>query len=191
MSIPEKPILQLYDINYKSGRETLSMATVRYKGEEIILDKKPMRKAIDAALIGIKKGSGPFGAAIVDFEGKVISCTANSVVKSRNPTLHAEVNAIIMACKKLRTHVLDRHIIYTTTEPCLMCRGAIYWAQIPVIVYGTNQKDVKILGFDEINISDAQFQRIGKRRMVIVKDFMRADAKKIFREFRKMQGKMY
>ncbi len=167
------------------------MARLIYNGEKISLERKFMRKAIDAALNGIRKGSGPFGAAIVDFEGNMISCTTNSVVKSRNPTLHAEVNAIATACKKLRTHVLDRHIIYTTTEPCLMCRGAIYWAQIPIIVYGTTQEDAKILGFDEINISDAQYKKIGKRKMVIVKDFMRDEAQRIFREFRKIQGQMY
>jgi guanine deaminase len=167
------------------------MTAIRYKGEKIILEEKFMKMAIDAALVGMKKGSGPFGAAVVDFKGNLVSCAANSVVRSKNPTMHAEVNAIAAACKKLGTHVLDEHIIYTTCEPCLMCRGAIYWAQIPVIVYGANQKDAKILGFDEINISDAQFQRIGKRKMVIVKDFMRADAQEVFREFRKMQGKMY
>jgi len=167
------------------------MAIIRYKGKKILLEEKFMRKAIDVALLGIKKGNGPFGAAIVDFKGNVISCTANSVVKSKNPTLHAEVNAIAAACKKLKTHILDKHIIYTTTEPCLMCRGAIYWAQIPIIVYGTNQKDARVLGFDEINISDAQYNRIGKRKMIIVKDFMRKEAKVIFSEFKKMQGKMY
>jgi guanine deaminase len=167
------------------------MASVLFKGEKIVLQERFMRQAISVALEGIKKGSGPFGAVIVDFKGNTVSCTANSVVKSRNPTMHAEMNAITAACKKLGTHVLDEHIIYTTCEPCLMCRGAIYWAQMPIIVYGANQKDARVLGFDEINITDAQFNRIGKRKMVIVKDFMRPQAREIFKEFRKKQGKMY
>ena len=167
------------------------MATVAFEGRKIRLERKFMQKAIDAALEGIKKGSGPFGAAIVDFEGNLISVAVNSVVKSKNPTLHAEVNAIGAACKKLKTHVLDRHILYTTTEPCLMCRGAIYWAQIPIIVYGTDQKDARVLGFDEINISDSQYNRIGRRKMIIKKHFMRDEAKEIFRRFKKMQGQLY
>lgn len=167
------------------------MESIRCNGRKILLDEKFMEKAISAALLGIRKGRGPFGAAIVDFDGKMISCATNSVVQTPSPTKHAEVNAIDQACRKLKTYVLDRHLIYSTTEPCLMCRGAIYWAHIPIIVYGTDQKDARVLGFDEINISDAQYRKIGKRKIIIVKHFMRKEALGIFRQFRKLKGQMY
>jgi len=160
-------------------------------GRKVAIRPEFMQMAIDTALKGIKKGRGPFGACITDLDGKLVSCAANSVILTPSPTRHAEVCAIDAACKKLKTHMLGRHIIYTTTEPCLMCRGAIYWAQIPVIVYGTNQNDARALGFDELNISDAQFLRIGKRKTAIIRGFMRKEAKGIFWKFRKISGKMY
>ena len=165
--------------------------TVRLGSRKILLQPKFMQMAIDAALKGIKKGGGPCGACIVDFDGNVVSCAANSVVSTPSPTRHAEVNAIDLACKKLKTHILGRHIIYTSTEPCLMCRGAIYWAKLPIVVYGTSQHDARKAGFDELNISDAQFLKLGKRKTVIVRDFMRKDARRIFAEFKKISGKMY
>lgn len=161
------------------------------QAQEIVLQRAAMSKAIACALAGLKKGGGPFGACISTLEGKIVACAANTVLPDGNPTRHAEVNAIAAACKKLKTHVLDGHVLYTTTEPCLMCRGAIYWAQIPVIVYGTGQKDARGLGFDEINITDAQMRKIARRKPVIITGFMREACREIFRQFRRMQGKLY
>jgi len=166
-------------------------STVLLGSKKVEIKPEFMRMAINAALKGIKNGGGPFGACIVDFDGRVIACAANSVINTPSPTRHAEVNAIDLACRKLKTHVLDKYAIYTTTEPCLMCRGAIYWAQLPIVVYGTNQKDARTLGFDELNITDAQFLKLAKRKTAIVGDFLRNEAQCVFSEFKKISGKLY
>jgi len=163
----------------------------RASPKKVFLRPKFMQMAIDAALKGMEKGGGPFGACIVDFDGKAVSCASNSVIRTPSPTRHAEVCAIDLACKKLKTHILDRHIIYTTTEPCLMCRGAIYWARLPIVVYGANQEDARKAGFDELNLTDAQFIRLGKRKTVMVRGYMRKDALLTFAAFRKISGKLY
>lgn len=70
---------------------------------------------------------GPFGAVIVK-DGKIIAKSANKVTSSNDPTAHAEVAAIRLACKKLKTFDLSGCTVYTSCEPCPMCLGALYWA---------------------------------------------------------------
>ena len=96
----------------------------------------------------VKKGGGPFGAVVVK-DGKVIAESANSVTPDNDPTAHAEVNAIRLACKKLGTFMLDGCEIYASCEPCPMCLGAIYWAHIKTIYYAGTRSDAAKAGFDD------------------------------------------
>lgn len=100
----------------------------------------------------IKKGSGPFLAAIYDNDGKLLAKAANSVVSKKCSHNHAEMNAIKMAEKALRTYDLSPYSLklYITAEPCIMCLGGIMWSGIKEVYYGVPSADVeKITGFDE------------------------------------------
>ena len=100
----------------------------------------------------ISNGSGPFLAAVIDENGKIISKTANSVVSEGCSNNHAEMNAIKMAQKNLGTYDLSKHnlSLYVTSEPCMMCIGGIMWSGIKSVYYGVPSKRVEeITGFDE------------------------------------------
>ncbi len=102
--------------------------------------------------IAIENGNGPFYAVIYDNNDNIIAEAANSVVIGKNPTQHAEMNAIAAACKKLGTYDLAPYnlSIYVNAEPCMMCAGAIMWSGIKNIYYGVPSKRVEeITGFDE------------------------------------------
>ena len=107
-----------------------------------------MRQAIALAVENIKSGGGPFGAVIVK-DGQVVATGANRVTANNDPTAHAEVSAIRVACTKLGTFDLSGCVIYTSCEPCPMCLGAIYWAHIDKIYYGANQYDAAKIDFDD------------------------------------------
>ena len=107
-----------------------------------------MQHAINLAQENIKSGGGPFAAVIVK-DCKIIAEGANRVTLDDDPTSHAEVNAIRAASKKLKTFKLDGCSIYTTCEPCPMCLGAIYWAHIGKIFYGSSRQDAAKAGFDD------------------------------------------
>lgn len=109
---------------------------------------------------------GPFGAVIAR-GGRVISVASNTVLKSHDPTCHAEVNAIRLAAKKLRSPFLDGLDIYSTTEPCPMCFSAIHWARISRVFYSTTIPDVKKLGFNELTISNPVLKRLGKSPVIL------------------------
>ncbi|MBQ1884015.1 MAG: nucleoside deaminase [Bacteroidales bacterium] len=112
------------------------------------MDREIMQRAIDLAAESVKNGGGPFGAVVVK-DGKVIAESANSVTPDNDPTAHAEVNAIRLACKKLGTFMLDGCEIYASCEPCPMCLGAIYWAHIKTIYYAGTRSDAAKAGFDD------------------------------------------
>ena len=106
-----------------------------------------MKLAIDEARTGINAHhGGPFGCVIVR-DGEIVGRGHNEVIKNSDPTCHGEMMAIRDACKKLGTHDLTSCELYTTAEPCPMCRGAILWANIRKVYYGCNISDTDKIGF--------------------------------------------
>lgn len=107
-----------------------------------------MKKAKEQAQEGMRKQEGgPFGAVIVDKEGNVIAQANNQVLKNIDPTAHAEIQAIRMACQKLGIYDLSEYTLYTSCEPCPMCLSAIIWANIKKIYFGCDKKDAAQIGF--------------------------------------------
>lgn len=77
-----------------------------------------------------------FGAVVVK-DGEIISADHNHVHETNDPSLHAEVSAIVSACKKLGSHNIDGAVLYASHEPCLMCFCCAAWANIDRIVFVT------------------------------------------------------
>ena len=109
-----------------------------------------MKKAIQLAERGMKANEGgPFGAIIVDKDGKIVGQGNNKVTSTNDPTAHAEIVAIRDACKNLNTFQLDGCTVYTSCEPCPMCLGAIYWARPERIIFAASREDAAKIGFDD------------------------------------------
>jgi len=89
---------------------------------------------------------GPFGAVIVK-DGKIIARAHNNVLESCDPTAHAEVNAIRLACIKLKTHDLKDCILYASSEPCPMCLSAIIWSNIKEVYFANSKTETDKIGF--------------------------------------------
>ncbi len=108
-----------------------------------------MHLAIELSKKNVIDGlGGPFGAVIVK-DGEIVAASANTVTTTNDPTAHAEVAAIRMACKKLHTFSLEGCVIYASCEPCPMCLSAIYWARIDKMYYANTNKDAAAIGFDD------------------------------------------
>jgi guanine deaminase len=125
-----------------------------------------------------KPDGGPFGACIVK-DGRILAAARNTVL-SGDATCHAEVNAIRKASKKLGTFDLSGCEIYSTTEPCPMCFGAIHWARIGAVHYGSGIRDAARAGFHELRISNARMKALGRSRIVLVPGFMRSECLELF-----------
>lgn len=113
-----------------------------------------LQLAIDLAAESVKTAKGgPYGAVIVK-NGEVIAGSGNCVTSNLDPTAHAEIMAIRLACEKLGDFQLTGCTLYTSCEPCPMCLGAIYWARLEQVFFACNRHDAAAAGFDDSFIYD-------------------------------------
>lgn len=131
---------------------------------------------------------GPFGAVIVKND-KIIAVASNTVLSSKDPTAHAEINAIRKACKKLKTYDLSECTLYATGYPCPMCLSAIIWANIKHVYYGTNLKDAQKIGFRDDNIYN--FIKNNDRKELDITNINRKECLKLFEEYNNNNRKIY
>jgi guanine deaminase len=150
--------------------------------------EKFMQMAIDLSEYNVKNGQGgPFGAVIVK-EGMVLARSANKVVPTNDPTAHAEISAIRLACQELGSFSLAGCEIYTSCEPCPMCLGAIYWARIDKIYYANTKADAAAIGFDDHFIYEELDLPMEKRKLPVVQ-LMRDEALGIFKLWSETENK--
>jgi len=143
-------------------------------------DSRFMKKAISEARKNlVRPDGGPFGACIVK-DGKILATARNTVLEN-DATCHAEVNAIRKASRKLGTFDLSGCEIYSTTEPCPMCFGAIHWARIGAVHYGTGIRDAARAGFHELRISNKRMKALGKSRLEIMPGLLREEGLDLFK----------
>jgi tRNA(Arg) A34 adenosine deaminase TadA len=95
-----------------------------------------LRQAIDLARQARNDGRHPFGSLIVNERGDTVVAARNNAVRPKgDPTQHAEMLACGQAARLLTEAELARCTLYTSTEPCAMCAGAIYWTGIGRVVF--------------------------------------------------------
>ena len=99
-------------------------------------DEFYMQRALDEARQAYREGEIPIGAIVV-CKDRILSRAHNLTETLCDVTAHAEMQAITAAANALGGKYLTECTLYVTVEPCVMCAGAIGWAQIPRIVYGT------------------------------------------------------
>lgn len=151
-------------------------------------NEKFMRLAIEKSLESVDNGGGPFGAVVVK-DGEVVAVASNSVTLDNDPTAHAEVNAIRMACKKLGTFDLSGCEIYASCEPCPMCLASIYWARIGKLYYANTKVDADKIGFSDSFIYE-EFAKPESERSIKVVKMLRSEAIKAFENWEKKEDKV-
>jgi tRNA(Arg) A34 adenosine deaminase TadA len=97
--------------------------------------EKYIRETYELAISAQEKGNHPFGALLV-INDQVVLTAENTVNTGRDVTRHAELNLVSKASQELDEESLRHAVLYTSTEPCTMCTGAIFWSGISHIVYG-------------------------------------------------------
>jgi tRNA(Arg) A34 adenosine deaminase TadA len=105
-------------------------------------NRQLLRRAIELARLAREHGNHPFGALLVDAKGNVVLEAENTVRTDKDVTAHAETNLMRMATARFDRDFLGRCTLYTSTEPCAMCAGAIYWGNIRHVVFGFSQEQI-------------------------------------------------
>ena len=123
-----------------------------------------LREAVQLAAESVSAGGGPFGALVVR-DGELVGRGKNRVTASQDPTAHAEVVAIREACATLGSHQLVGCELYSSSEPCPMCLGAIYWARPDAVYFANERGEAAAAGFDDAFIYDEIELLPGDRRI--------------------------
>ena len=105
-------------------------------------DLRHLRSAIRVAQRAREHGNHPFGALLVDENNQVLLEAENTVITGSDCTGHAETNLMRLANQKFSPEKLETCTLYTSTEPCAMCAGAIHWGNVRRVVYALSEVDL-------------------------------------------------
>jgi tRNA(Arg) A34 adenosine deaminase TadA len=170
-------------------------------GKDIVIPdpKERMRWVIELSRQNVEHSSGgPFAAAVfAGNSGKLLGAGVNRVEPLDCSPAHAEIIAIAFAQKNLQTWDLGNNAaapaeLVTSSQPCLMCLGAILWSGVTRLVYGAAAVDVTfILGFDEGPLPIAWPQELLKRGIKVEGEILRGEAAAVLELYKKKQGTIY
>lgn len=106
-------------------------------------------RCIEVSRKAREAGNTPFGAILVDAEGRIVLEQGNIEITESNCTGHAERTLMEEASKRYSRDELWHFKLYTTAEPCAMCAGSIYWGNVGTVVYGIAEKRLAELTGDD------------------------------------------
>jgi tRNA(Arg) A34 adenosine deaminase TadA len=134
------------------------------------------------ALSAQEKGNHPFGALLV-IDGEVILTAENTVNTDHDITKHAELNLISKATHELDPKRLWSSILYTSTEPCAMCTGAIFWSGVSKIVYGCSATTLGEIAGGSFVVPCRELLKYGQREITVVGPVLEDQGTFIHRNF--------
>ena len=152
------------------------------------IEKRFMRLAIKEALSARGAGDYAIGAVVVS-DGEVIASSGNRVKLDCDPTQHAEVAAIRLACATVGSRHIEGAILYTTAEPCPMCASAAIWARMSGIVSGSTIEDMaefrEKFGSSEwtwrtVDIAARAVLENGEPKLFLIEGFLREECRALF-----------
>ena len=118
------------------------------------VERDLLLQAVAIAAQARANGNHPFGALLADAQGKVLLTAENTVVTNSDATGHAETNLVRLASARFSVAELGAMVLYTSTEPCAMCSGAIFWSGIGGVTYALAETTLyEFTGDDESNLT--------------------------------------
>ena len=133
------------------------------------VDEAYLERAVALAWDARNRGDHPFGALLVAPDGSVAEAM-NSTVTESDPTGHAETN-LVRAAGGWELGVLGESTLYTSTEPCAMCAGAIYWSGIGRMVFAFSSAELAAMvdddGVPPLRLSSREVFERGGRPIVV------------------------
>ena len=157
-----------------------------------------MRFVIELARQNIeRKTGGPFGAGIFEQKsGRIIAVGVNQVESSNCSIAHAEMMAIALAQKAIGSYDMGGELdhsyeLVTSTEPCVMCLGAVCWSGVRSVVCGARDEDARRIGFDEGPKPQDWVRSLESRGISVVQVVLREQAAAVLTEYRDRGGLIY
>ncbi|NII75765.1 tRNA(Arg) A34 adenosine deaminase TadA [Dyella sp. SG562] len=154
-------------------------------GKRYLTDEERVDLAIQLSSHNIEHGlGGPFGAAVFDGQGRVISVGVNRVVPQSCSVAHAEMMAYMAAQQRMASFRLNgdggRYILATSAQPCCQCYGATVWAGVDELLIGARAEDVmELTAFDEGPLPADWVGELERRGIAVRRDILRDEARAV------------
>lgn len=148
-----------------------------------VTDEERVGLAIELSRRNIEHGQGgPFGAAVFNAEGRVVSVGVNRVIPQTCSVAHAEMMAYMTAQQRLAVFRLNqdggRYTLATSAQPCCQCYGATVWAGVDELLIGARAADVEELTeFDEGPLPADWVGELERRGIAVRRDILRDEAR--------------
>ena len=126
-----------------------------------------LREAIALSKSAVDHGDEPFGSVLVK-NGAVILRAENSVFSGHDMTNHAELNLVKLAARHYDAAFLADCTLYTSTEPCAMCAGAIYWSGIGSVVFACSERRLGEIAGIGLDVPSRAVLETGSRKVAVV-----------------------
>ena len=141
-----------------------------------------IRQCITLSEHAVCHGDEPFGALLV-VDGVVRLTAQNRVVTEADPTRHAELLLASEACRQMDAATLARATLYASTEPCVMCCGAIYWSRIQRVVFACSAVELGAVAGGSLVMPSRQVLGHGTRRVEVVGPVLETEALAVHRAY--------
>ena len=138
-----------------------------------------MTIAIAEARASKRNGNKGYGAAVV-LGRQILAQAHDTAISERDPSLHAEVNAIRQAVRALGDSNLSGAILFSTCEPCPMCSSLAVWANLTTIVYGASIEETARLGRSRILVSSREIIEKSPAMIEVIGDVLKAECKSLY-----------
>ena len=165
-------------------------------------DESKLRFAIELSRLNVdRRTGGPFGAAVFNAEGRLVSVGVNRVIPQNCSLAHAENMAYMLAQQRLQRsrlnrdlddNVVGRIVLATSAQPCCQCYGATVWAGIDRLLIGARSEDVEALTpFDEGPLPADWTGELRRRGIEVVRDIHRDAACDVLRSYGESNAARY
>lgn len=160
-------------------------------------DVARMRFVAGLARKNVELGTGgPFGAAIFDQNGRLISVGVNRVMPQNCSLAHAEIMAFMTAQQRLQKFRLNddghRYSLVTSAQPCCQCYGASFWAGIDEMLIGARSEDVhELTEFDEGPLPADWIGELERRGITVKRDILRDECREVLAFYASSGGASY
>jgi tRNA(Arg) A34 adenosine deaminase TadA len=160
-------------------------------------DEARMRLVAGLARKNVELGTGgPFGAAIFDGDGRLVSVGVNRVMPQSCSLAHAEIMAFMTAQQRLQKFRLNddgaRYSLVTSAQPCCQCYGASFWAGIDEMVIGARSEDVhELTEFDEGPLPADWVGELERRGVAVKRDILREECREVLAFYSRSGGASY
>ncbi|HKU37300.1 MAG TPA: nucleoside deaminase [Polyangiales bacterium] len=153
-------------------------------------DESRMRLAIRLSRENVERGGGPFGAAL--FAGDtLLAAGVNRVLASGLSIAHAEIVTLMRAQTAAQAQPIAEWTLYSSTEPCCQCFGAVVWSGVTRLVCGAVTSDAEAVGFDEGPKPEAWPDALEKRGIQVRLGVCRDEAREVLDEYKRRGGTIY